>query len=723
MAEPLNLEAGVVDKFSKPLKDLRDRLKDVKPPTGLRDTHKQFADLKKQVDEAARAIKDGLGGAMGGLGVAGMGIGALGAAGAIASLTAAVRKFGDSTVALDNFNKSTGVSIKLLQQLKTVAPAFGVSSEAIQGDLQSWASKRDEFVGYGGAYQNLLKRPGGKALAERLRRAALDPNKDAFTEENLRIQSELNGQERRRFQEDTGQNGDLGSLTTRGLSQLNKMRQGANAYVPSDEDTRRAQAFEEAVSKVSASFEKMTISVGGTLAPQITAVAEALAKFTDAHLNDIKGFFEDFAKTLSSEDWKGDAAAAAAYFKAIKEFTDKLVGADDTKPGGAANPRASRSEARDGEYYRTPGGFSFQRSGVGDTIGGWIGAHIKDAPTKPGFVQPQHPHTETPTPGTKPDNRGVRDTFMGDGDPIAYRPGQRFPLNPGTIGARDAIQTIAAGVTKGMQDFATSLNGGGGDVGGAGGGLVNASFNPNEGGGRVRSVFGGGGRGGSVGISAPVDAGGVPFIDNGGKGEKNAFLDYISRGESGKAGYDAVLGNGKYGAPDKPVSTMTLNEVLAFGDQIRHNPNNPYNSSALGRYQIVGKTLRGLMKQLGLKGDEIYSPEMQDRLAWALAKARGRNVAGLRQEWQSLTGRSGSQILNAYDQGMREHQEHAAGKNRPSLARNSGAIKTPDAKAPTGKVDIHVHSKDQPVTIKDDGSDLFREFKVNRGRSMPLINT
>ena len=135
-----------------------------------------------------------------------------------------------------------------------------------------------------------------------------------------------------------------------------------------------------------------------------------------------------------------------------------------------------------------------------------------------------------------------------------------------------------------------------------------------------------------------------------GRGAPVAFLDLVAQGESGSAGYDAVLGSGKYGMPDKPVSQITLDEVLEFGDRLRHDKRNNTNSSALGRYQIVGSTLRSAMKALGLKGSDIYNAAMQDKIATYLARDAGNSPDKLRKVWTSLEKISDEKISSAYRQ-------------------------------------------------------------------------
>lgn len=108
-----------------------------------------------------------------------------------------------------------------------------------------------------------------------------------------------------------------------------------------------------------------------------------------------------------------------------------------------------------------------------------------------------------------------------------------------------------------------------------------------------------------------------------------AMLDAIAGTESGKAGYDAVLGNGRYGTPSKPVSSMTLDEAFAFGRQVRARHGS---SSALGRYQIVGRTMQAAQRALGVSGDAKFDPAMQDRMARWIARNQGLGA------WEGLKG-------------------------------------------------------------------------------------
>ena len=86
--------------------------------------------------------------------------------------------------------------------------------------------------------------------------------------------------------------------------------------------------------------------------------------------------------------------------------------------------------------------------------------------------------------------------------------------------------------------------------------------------------------------------------------------------------YDVPLGYGKFGKPDKPISTMTLGELKKYQRVLLRN-SGKLNSSAVGKYQIVGTTLRDLQQKLGLSDNTVFSAEVQDKMAVELLKRRG----------------------------------------------------------------------------------------------------
>ena len=192
----------------------------------------------------------------------------------------------------------------------------------------------------------------------------------------------------------------------------------------------------------------------------------------------------------------------------------------------------------------------------------------------------------------------------------------------------------------------------------------------------------------SSGSSVSGGASTSEAINQGSKGGLNAsegqstirnLLDQISKGEGTSdenakrkgfaSGYDVPLGFGKFGMPEKPITQMTLGELKAYQQQVR-KASGKMNSSAMGKYQIVGTTLSELQEQLKLPDSAKFTPELQDKMAMMLLKRRGLDKftsgkmtgnqfqASLYKEWASIahpdtgkalqhTGTSDSDIKSA----------------------------------------------------------------------------
>ena len=105
-----------------------------------------------------------------------------------------------------------------------------------------------------------------------------------------------------------------------------------------------------------------------------------------------------------------------------------------------------------------------------------------------------------------------------------------------------------------------------------------------------------------------------------------AALNAISRAEGTfSTGYNTSLGHGKYlpGGKEQDLTNMSLNQVLELGDYMRKQPGNP-NSSALGRYQIVGSTIKDAAKDLNLDlNGSKFDQATQDKIAMWIIKKQG----------------------------------------------------------------------------------------------------
>ena len=99
----------------------------------------------------------------------------------------------------------------------------------------------------------------------------------------------------------------------------------------------------------------------------------------------------------------------------------------------------------------------------------------------------------------------------------------------------------------------------------------------------------------------------------------DAIIDAEGTGRFGDP-YNETLGYGVYGVPPKLLTEMTISEIYIFGDQIRSIHGH---SSALGAFQIVGRTLRDAQRALGLKDTDNFTPSMQRRIALWIASKQG----------------------------------------------------------------------------------------------------
>lgn len=140
------------------------------------------------------------------------------------------------------------------------------------------------------------------------------------------------------------------------------------------------------------------------------------------------------------------------------------------------------------------------------------------------------------------------------------------------------------------------------------------------------------------------------------EGDVQEVARAIDIGESG-GDYGALLGfTNRPGRKfdDVDITSKTINELLDFT-----SPEGQYGAfskravgrvaTPMGRYQIVGKTLRGLKNELGLTGDEVFTPELQDQLFLQLLRRRGYDeykagniskeafLSRVSNEWEGLT--------------------------------------------------------------------------------------
>lgn len=94
------------------------------------------------------------------------------------------------------------------------------------------------------------------------------------------------------------------------------------------------------------------------------------------------------------------------------------------------------------------------------------------------------------------------------------------------------------------------------------------------------------------------------------------ILDFIAKHES-LGNYNAVIDNAN---ATRDLSALTLTEIDFLQSELKAAGKR---STAIGRYQFLQATLRGLKTKLRLKDSDLFTPTLQDRLAVELMVGRG----------------------------------------------------------------------------------------------------
>jgi hypothetical protein len=200
-----------------------------------------------------------------------------------------------------------------------------------------------------------------------------------------------------------------------------------------------------------------------------------------------------------------------------------------------------------------------------------------------------------------------------------------------------------------------------------------------------------------------------------------SILDFVSRPESG-GNYNAYLGNAKN--QNIKLTEMTISEVMKFqNDLVRRGAE----SGAAGRYQIIGKTLKGLVQRLGIDPNTTkFTPEVQDKMGFELLKVRGFDrwkngtisdtefANSLAKEWAGLPVVSGANAGRSFYAGV--------GSNRAGVGVQEflGAIQTSkqisgDSQQPSAPVQT---TSLTPQPVPSDFNTLRPDVQAARERFM-----
>lgn len=106
-----------------------------------------------------------------------------------------------------------------------------------------------------------------------------------------------------------------------------------------------------------------------------------------------------------------------------------------------------------------------------------------------------------------------------------------------------------------------------------------------------------------------------PSAHAGGEISDSEFLEMVGAVE-GPDGYGTITGFAPFDPP-RPLTRMTVAEVLEYQDQIR---NAGAESTAVGRFQFIRNTLYELMQAEGISQNSLFDKPLQDKLARALLR-------------------------------------------------------------------------------------------------------
>ena len=118
----------------------------------------------------------------------------------------------------------------------------------------------------------------------------------------------------------------------------------------------------------------------------------------------------------------------------------------------------------------------------------------------------------------------------------------------------------------------------------------------------------------AIGISILIAQGAQPMID---PAAYKPLLNTIAKGES-NGNYNAYFD--RAGNAEIRFTDMTVAEVMKWQQEYVEKG---AASNAVGRYQFMGTTLAGLVKQLRINPQTKFDEKLQDRLAIALIERRG----------------------------------------------------------------------------------------------------
>lgn len=298
--ENLRLQAEVVDKFSGPLRRLRDGLRGVRAPEDMRRIQSGFESLKRGAEMASHAVRTTLGVALTGIGIT-----SITAGGALAGLFAAAKNFGTSAAELRFFSQEVGVTARNIRRLEDFGANFNVSADQVRAGVGKVSESMRELRRGHGDLADYLRRINPD-LFNQLRGSAT--NNQALGHLLGYLEMIPDAADRAAFAAKVFGNSAWGRFGQGGPGSIAKEMVGVdrNLGAPTDADMEAADRFLRAWNDISSTMTKVRNIIGGQALPMMNT------------------FLEGFHTRLASIDWEKLVGEGVTKFKELVAEIGKI---------------------------------------------------------------------------------------------------------------------------------------------------------------------------------------------------------------------------------------------------------------------------------------------------------------------------------------------------------------------------------------------------------------
>lgn len=312
MSEDFAMSATVVDRFSKPLTDLKNKLAAISAPRGAREIERSFASAQRSAQALTQSISGGLEASFVRLGAT---IG--GVTGAFYAVTSAVKRFSDEIPKLQQLSRETGVSLNNLRALQSVAGKVGIEAGTVEQAVKAAAENAHEMVRRrGSVWAELVK--FAPNLASGMREVAVKGDMEKFVSMGIdavmQIRKEKGPVMARYYSELLFGGADLSRFSAMGKEKLiAELRKDYDKLFLSPEQIQRAEQTRVSIADMQNTMTMFGNVVASEIAPGLDKFAKAMeeafgAKSESWIKRETLQFFKDLSKTLEelSKIIKGD---------------------------------------------------------------------------------------------------------------------------------------------------------------------------------------------------------------------------------------------------------------------------------------------------------------------------------------------------------------------------------------------------------------------------------